>query len=216
MKGLKLLMLTLLISSIYSESRAQTQEILGGNILNGAITGSMLGTATMGLQNSGDFAPLRIGLGAGILGGVGVAAYDMASKPEGTDLQVSGFFNSGSNTSILILLDTIYGAAGGALIGTASMLIADQRIAEGLQYGASAGAWTGFAFGLFDAFFLAEHSHRGYSDNLLRGSLIQIDQGAYRIKMMNPTLYLVSDIHNDQIQQRVEPALGVLSVKMHF
>lgn len=214
MKAIKPLVLLLVLSLLFSESKAQTQEILGGNLLNGAITGSLLGTATMGLKNSDDFAPLRIGLGAGILGGAGLIAYDMSTRPSEGNLLVSGFFNEGNNSSIIILLDTVYGAAGGALVGLASMLIADRRVAEGLQYGASAGAWAGFAFGLVDAFFLADRNRDFSAAAILqRESLIAIDGEQYRLGILQPAAYIVSDLDNGSLTRRIEPALGMVSLR---
>src|SRR5690606_890679 len=101
---LPLILLPLLL--LFSEARAQTPQVLAGNLLNGALTGTMLGAATMGLQNSDDFSALRIGVGAGILGGAATAVYDLATLPRGEQLYVSGVFNDGYNSSILILLDT--------------------------------------------------------------------------------------------------------------
>jgi len=217
MKGLTNLLLTIVVmSALYTESRAQTQEILGGNLLNGAITGSLLGAATMGLQNNDDFAPLRIGLGAGILGGVGIAFYDMASRPESGHLYVSGFINNGHNSSIIILLDTLYGTAGGALIGTAGMLIADRRVAEGLQYGASAGAWAGFAFGLFDAFFLADRNQGRAAQWPNRESLIELAHGNYHVGVLHPSLYLMPEAKNGSIRHQIEPGIGFLAFRMRF
>ena len=138
--------------SFQKTADAQTVDLLGGNVLNGAVTGTFLGVGVMGLQNSDDFAPLRIGLGAGILGGAGIAVYDISTLPQGQQFFISGLFNDGNNSSIIILLDTMYGAAGGAVLGTAVMLIQNKPIVEGLQYGGSAGVWAGFGLGLLMPF----------------------------------------------------------------
>lgn len=212
MKSIKILMLLICMSLLYSGSNAQTTELLGGNLLNGAITGSMLGVATMGLNDSGDFAPVRIGLGAGILGGAGVAVYDYATLPKGDHFFVSGVFNDGNNSSIIILLDTVYGTAGGALIGTASMLVADRKIVGGLQYGASAGAWAGFAFGLVDALLLSDRNRDFISSDLLkRESFFSISSERYRIGMIQPAAYFNSEIIGNEIKTTIEPAVGVIS-----
>jgi len=130
---------------------------MGGNTLNGAINGTILGGAVMGLSNSTSFTPLRVGLGTGILYGVGVGAYDVTTS-EGNTIVVSGLFNDGYNSSIIVLLDTFYGAAAGAVVGTSVMLIAGQPLIDGLQYGSSAGAIAGFGVGIVDAFFLSERT----------------------------------------------------------
>lgn len=100
-------------------------------------------------------SPLRVGLGAGTLYGVGVGAYDVTTG-EGNPIVVSGLFNDGYNSSIIVLLDTFYGAAAGAVVATSVMLIAGQPLIDGLQYGSSAGAIAGFGVGIVDAFVLSD------------------------------------------------------------
>lgn len=210
-----ILLLTVLILSLLavpSRTSAQTQEILGGNLLNGAINGAVLGAATMGLQNSDDFAPLRIGLGAGILYGVGMAAWDTTQRPSSGDLVIQGTFNQGRNSSIIILLDTMYGAAGGALIGMAGMLIADRPVSGGLQYGASAGAWAGFAFGLVDRFVLAERNRGGFA-LLERDALIELpDYKGLETRLGRPDWAWQVEITDRSISRRVDPSWTLLSV----
>jgi hypothetical protein len=214
MNKANLLCLLLGLLLISSNVQAQNQEIVGGNLLNGAITGSLLGGATMGLTNSDDFTPLRVGLGAGILGGAGLVAYDMATRPSGGELYISGFFNNGRNSSVIILLDTVYGAAGGALIGLASMLIADKPVAEGLQYGASAGAWTGFTFGLIDAFVLANRQPDLAGSLLYRDSIVEVDRGAYQLGLGQPALLSRPSITSADISNQIELAMNVFSFRM--
>lgn len=215
MRSLQTSILILILGfSFYSRPlHAQTQEILGGNLLNGAINGSILGAAAMGLQNSDDFSALRIGLGAGILYGVGMAAWDVTQRPPNGELVVRGTFNQGKNSSVIILLDTMYGAAGGALIGMAGMLIADQPISEGLQYGSSAGAWGGFAFGLVDRFLLATRGNRPLASLLNREALIQTPiiagwQGNFGSADWARTVH----ISNHTLSSRMEPTWTLLSL----
>ncbi|MEX2436152.1 MAG: hypothetical protein WD735_05655, partial [Balneolaceae bacterium] len=166
-KGIRSLLLILLFFiSQQALTQAQTKELLAGNVLNGAITGTLLGAATMGLNNSDDLTPLRIGVGSGILGGAGIAAYDLITLPKGQQFYISGIFNDGRNSSVLILLDTFYGAAGGAVLGSAVMLISNQPIIDGLQYGSGVGAWAGFGLGLLDSFFIAERNRDFISSKL--------------------------------------------------
>ena len=136
-------------------SKAQTIELLAGNTLNGAVNGTLLGGATMALNKDTDFAPLRVGVGLGTLYGLGTGAYDVVTSG-GQQLIVSGLFNDGNNTSIIVLLDTFYGAAGGAIIASSVTLIAEKPILEGLQYGSAIGAWIGFGVGVIDAFALSK------------------------------------------------------------
>lgn len=154
---LKSIVLVLLVIAfgLTQHTKAQTIEVLAGNTLNGAMNGVMLGGATMALQNSTEFDPVRIGLGFGTLYGIGVGVYDLVQTPAGQQFYISGTFNDGTNTSILVLLDTFYGAAAGAIIASSFKLIANEPLVEGLQYGSGVGAWVGFGFGLIDAFALA-------------------------------------------------------------
>ena len=136
---------------------AQTINTLGENTLNGALTGTLLGGASMALTNDADFYTLQKGLGLGTLYGLGVGAYDLL-QTGGNPGIVSGIFNDGRNSTIIVLLDTFYGAAAGAVVATSVMLVANEPLVQGLQYGAGAGAIAGFGFGLFDTFVLANRS----------------------------------------------------------
>lgn len=140
-----------------SKATAQTINTLGENTLNGALTGTLLGGASMALTNDTDFYILQIGLGLGTLYGLGVGAYDLL-QTGGNPGIVSGIFNDGRNSTIIVLLDTFYGAAAGAVVATSVMLVANEPLVQGLQYGAGAGAIAGFGFGLFDTFVLADRS----------------------------------------------------------
>jgi len=215
MKGVKPLLLLLALSVIYSESKAQTFEILGGNMLNGAVTGTILGAATMGLQNSNDFTPLRIGVGVGTIIGTGIAIYDVSSLPQGEQLFISGVFNDGMNSSIIILLDTFYGAAGGAILASAGTLIANRPVVEGLQYGSSIGAWVGFGFGLIDAFSFARRNRDFIGAGLLeRSSLLQANYDKVSIGFGTPSIVSISDYSEGSIKTRLRPVLGVVSLKV--
>lgn len=207
----------LFLSGITSSAQAQTKELLGGNVINGAVTGTLLGAATMGLQNSNDFAPLRIGLGAGIIGGAGLAIYDITTLPKGQQFFISGLFNDGNNSSVIILLDTMYGTVGGAVLGTAVMLIANQPVVEGLQYGASAGAWAGFGLGLIDSFIHAERNEDFISSHLLRkNSLLKFNTNGYEVDMISPKLITYKDLSGSALAVDVKPTLTLLSFRARF
>ncbi len=157
MKKLSKVFLTFFAVVLISFQPAKGQiKVFFGDLLNGAVNGLALGGATMALQNSDDTAPLRVGLGVGILYGAGVGIYDVTRTPKGQPLYISGTFNSGNNSTVIVLLDTFYGAAAGAALGAAVTLISGEEILKGLQYGAGAGAWIGFGFGLIDSFVLSE------------------------------------------------------------
>jgi hypothetical protein len=217
----KVVLVPLLIGLVYlgmpQKSSAQSGELIGGNILNGAITGTILGTAVMGLQNSNHFAPLRVGLGSGILAGTGLAIYDVATLPQGQHFFISGVFNDGSNSSIIILLDTVYGAGVGAAIGSAIMLIGNKSIVKGLQYGGSAGAWAGFGFGLVDSFAIAERNRdfisSGFSD---QESLFSYNRNGLTMNFIQPDLFTYHNLNGNALSLDIEPALHLVTFKKTF
>ena len=211
-----LLALTLNFTA-FSDSNAQSIEIVGGNMLNGALTGSILGVATMGLQDSGGFGPLRIGLGSGIIGGAGVAVYDISTLPQGQQFFISGVFNDGNNSSIIILLDTIYGAGIGASLGSAVALIANKSLLDGLQYGSSIGAWTGFGFGLIDSFVIAEKNHDLVSESFTEKSgLFTFQQNGYRLNLVEPELFAYTNLSGSNLSVDVEPVINLFSFSKTF
>ncbi len=220
LKKTSLLFFTVLIalSCLHIKLKAQGIEILGGNLVNGAVTGTILGAATMGLRNSSDFGPMRIGVGAGILGGAGIAIYDIISKPKNQEFYISGTFNDGNNTSILILLDTFYGAAGGAAIGTAVILLSGDSFADGVRIGSGAGAWTGFAFGLVDAFFLANRNLTLGSNGFLdRGSFYASKSGSTEFDLIKPSIISTTTFGDSgELNSKISPAIQVMSLKVNF
>jgi len=221
---MKTTVLTILFSAILLLSfpfqknvEAQTIDLLGGNVLNGAVTGTFLGASVMGLQNSDDFAPLRIGLGAGILGGAGIAVYDIATLPQGQQFFISGLFNDGNNSSIIILLDTMYGAAGGALLGAAVMLIQNKPIIEGIQYGGSAGVWAGFGMGLVDAFLLSERNSDFTANALLnRSSLVEFQTAGMDVGIGKPALFKIFSEDSRSPGYKYNPGVKLLSIGGSF
>lgn len=208
----------LLFTFSYQETaKAQAVDLLGGNMLNGAVTGTFLGVGVMGLQNSDDFAPLRIGLGAGILGGAGVAVYDIATLPKGQQFFISGLFNDGNNSSIIILLDTMYGVAGGAVLGTAVMLIQNRPIVEGFQYGGSAGAWAGFGVGLVDAFLLSERNKDFTAGAFLnRSSLVEFEAVGMDVGIGKPALFRTFSAKSRSLGYEFNPGVKLLSLSGSF
>lgn len=219
MKQISLLTLALFFIAFATpeKSQAQTGQILGGNVLNGALTGTALGAATMGLQNSNDFAPLRIGLGAGILGGAGLAVYDIVTLPQGQEFFISGIFNDGNNSSIIILLDTFYGAAGGAVLGTAVMLIGNKPVVDGLQLGSSIGAWAGFGLGLFDSFIFAERNSDFISSNLLnKSSIVEFKGEKMKLGLISPDLVVEKSLADSQLSYDIAPAVKIFSIQTRF
>lgn len=198
-------------------SNAQSVELIGGNVINGALTGSILGVATMGLYNTSDFSPFRIGLGAGILYGTGIAVYDVATVPRGQMFFISGLLNDGENSSIIVLLDTVYGAAVGVALGSAFALIGDRQITDALQYGASAGAWVGFGFGLIDAFVLAERNRDFVTSSFMnQDSMISIQNNELNLKIIQPGFHTFTDFTSHSPGLKIEAVLHLFTINRRF
>lgn len=217
------LVLAFFISPQIRPAQAQSIKILAGNTLNGTMTGTILGGATMGLRNSNDFAPLRVGVGAGTLYGIAVGVYDISQVSKGEPYYISGTFNDGDNTTIIVLLDTFYGAAAGAIVATSFNLIANEPITEGLQYGASIGAFAGFGFGLVDAFLFAQKpGDFGPAEPIEstedESGLISIsdDQGekGYQINLLKPAIYSLTDISRTSISLKQAPGMDLVHFKI--
>lgn len=209
-------------SVLVCSSQAQTVKLLGGNTLNGAVNGTMLGGATMALKNSNDFAPLRVGLGAGTLYGISVGIYDISKSVKGQQYYVSGVFNDGDNSSIIVLLDTFYGAAGGAVVASSFNLIANEPIVEALQYGSGIGAWAGFGFGLIDAFLLSERAadaqaSAGDTDTETEGiGIISIsnESAGYQVGLLNPNIHNQVNLNRNNVTVSQSPALSIVNLKI--
>lgn len=221
MRTLSALLLSLIVIFSGTETaKGQTIELLAGNTLNGAMNGTLLGGATMGLQNNDDFRPLQVGLGLGTLYGLGMGGYDIATG-EGQEVLVSGLFNDGNNTSIIVLLDTFYGAAAGAVVGTSIMLIADKSIVEGLQYGASAGAWAGFGIGLIDAFGFAERNTPAtsamYSPSNAADGLVGIQLNKKTsVGFISPSVAHTLQTNGTSVTQEITATVDVLNLSFNF
>ncbi|WP_234573459.1 hypothetical protein [Rhodohalobacter sp. 614A] len=214
---LSIALLGIVFFNSYSSSKAQSIELIGGNLLNGAVTGSILGVATMGLQNSNDFAPLRIGLGAGIVGGTAIAIYDVSTLPKGQQFFISGLFNDGTNSSIIILLDTLYGATVGAALGSAIMLIGNQSLLDGLQYGSSIGAFAGFGLGLVDSFVLAQKNNDFVANQLSdKSSLFELEDGDRSLSFIQPDLFGFTEISENSLSYKMTPAVTLFSFQKMF
>jgi len=200
-----------------NSANAQTPDLLAGNLLNGAVTGTLLGVGVMGLQNSSDFAPLRVGLGAGIIGGAGIALYDITTLPQGQHFYISGIFNDGNNSSIIILLDTLYGVGTGAVLGTGVMLIQNKPLIQGVQHGGSVGAWAGFAFGLADAFIFGDRNRDFVASSFLsRSSLVETAAGPLTIGIGSPALYQTKELGNNTLTQSASVGVKFLSINSRF
>lgn len=199
--------------------KGQSIELLAGNTLNGTANGALLGGAVMGLTNNPDFAPLRVGVGLGTLYGIGVGAYDI-SQTNGGSMIVTGTFNDGNNSSIIVLLDTFYGAAAGSVIASSVMLVANEPIVKGLQYGASAGAIAGFGFGIVDSFILSERIIPGASasipSRIADGLLALSFQEGKSIGFLSPSLISSYELTGDQLTTKYRPAVNLLNLRINL
>jgi hypothetical protein len=211
------------ITLTQNKTKAQSIKLLGSSTLNGAMNGVLLGGATMALQNSNDYRPVEVGLGAGTLYGIGLGAYDMSQIDKGEQFYISGTFNDGTNRSILVLLDTIYGAVGGMVVGTSVTLILQEEIGQGLQYGAGAGAWLGMGFGLIDTFMLAERPANLQAGNFsqpqqnVEGLITYSNAGqSIQVGMISPGFIEQKHLSGKQLSTSYEPSLNLVNLKINL
>jgi hypothetical protein len=209
--------------------------ILASDLVNTTLNGAMLGSAVMGLQNSTNYKdPLRVGVGLGMLAGVGLATFDLVQVENGRDL-VHGTFISGNNSSVVLLIDTIYGAVAGSVIGTAIILVANEPLTDGLQYGASLGGWLGFGFGLVDTFILSRNRTMsplggsfdsdfasvevGSTSNSLRSASSISRDSAVQLGFLQPDLTHIVTFETGSFsggQVVPKPVLNLLELKIRF
>ncbi|MEO1023654.1 MAG: hypothetical protein AAFW89_14005 [Bacteroidota bacterium] len=216
----KQLFISLIFSVIVSQSlSAQSVQIIGGNTLNGALNGLALGGAVMALTDDADLAPLRVGLGTGTLYGIGMGVYDV-SYSKGNQLLVSGFFNDGNNSSIIILLDTVYGAGAGAIVVTAVMLVANEPLVDGIQYGAGIGAWAGFGFGLVDSFLLSKRTTAPRTASVFdpgqAPGLLTAQFQNHSVGFVNPSMMRTIEATNSTLSARIVPTVDLVNLKLNF
>ncbi len=217
-----LISITLIFAFSLSTSiaKAQTIQLLAGNTLNGAMNGTLLGGASMAIANNDNFYPLQVGLGIGTLYGIGMGGYDIA-KGEGQEILVSGLFNDGNNSSIIVLLDTFYGAAAGSIIVTSIMLVANKPLIDGLQYGSGIGAWVGFGFGIFDTFILAKRTTSPvaglYQPNNNATGLVGIDlRNGASLGLLNPKLVQSIQLTQTSFGRTINPGVEFVNFKFSF
>lgn len=222
-KHLLLLLISIVAGSLfYNTTKAQTVELLAGNTLNGAMNGVILGGATMALQNSNEFGPARVGLGAGTLYGISVSIHDIVKTQPGQQFYISGTFNDATNSSVLVLLDTVYGAAGGAVIASSFSLMLQKPLGTAVQYGSGTGAWIGFGFGLIDAFVLAEGPNfaqqiSSYQNNNISGFLTYRNQEeSVQVGMLNPELIAQKEISKTSVSTTYYPSMQVVKLKINL
>jgi len=139
------------------KAKAQPARTIAFSTLEGAVTGAVLGAGTMALKNDGDLDPLRIGTGAGTIYGAASGIYDVVTMDKGQQT-VYGLFSTGSTSVEIVLRDTFYGGVAGTALGAAVVMISGEKFTEGLRNGLGAGVWTGFGFGLIDAYIVGSNN----------------------------------------------------------
>jgi hypothetical protein len=204
------------------QAEAQALRVVASNTFAGAATGAMLGGAQMALNNDDDTMPLRYGVGIGTLAGMAVGVYDTGRE---ADAILYGTFRSTRHTGSIIMMDTFLGAATGAVVGMAVALLRQDEIVKGVQYGAGAGAWAGFGFGLIDGFFLREYDReRGYVSSFSQtpgkdsanGLLSLQTNSNLSIGFINPSLYSYPDLENERLNIRNSWGVELTNVSVSF
>ena len=212
------------------KAQAQTVQILANNTLNGAINGVVLGSAGMLIadkkvnapftKNMDDLYAIQVGLGVGMLYGVGVGAYDLASSG-GQQMLVSGFFNDATNTTAILLMDTFYGAAAGTVISASITLLSSDPNLTDVKTGLGIGTYVGFTFGIFDGFFLADRSSApiSYSKTLPQAAQgfasIQFSNST-SIGVINPSISSFLEVDNGSLSQSVTPTIEFMNIRVNF
>lgn len=175
----------------------------------------------MALQNSNNFDPVRVGLGTGILYGAGVGIYDLSTISIGDQFYISGMFNDGTNSTVIVLLDTFYGAAAGAVLGTSISLINNQAFLKSIQYGTGIGTWIGFGYGIIDAFTLAKRHHMEPSSATRPNSangLIHLTSArkSFSLGLLNPSIIKQKSVSTSNIKVNHSIGLEVINLSLRL
>jgi hypothetical protein len=158
------IILILLVSLLDIRAEGQVLRVAAGNTLIGTANGALLGLSYMGLANDANLAPVRFGIGAGTLYGMGVGFSDAIQYDRMGFYSVEGMFNTAEYTTQIVLFDSFYGGVTGAVLGMALGLMANAHVGEYMRYGASTGVFLGFGFGLFDAFYFGREQHLNFNE----------------------------------------------------
>lgn len=173
-------------------SQAQALKVTAGNTLIGTTNGALIGFSVMGLTKDPDFTPVRIGVGAGTIFGLGVGVYDVSKMDDFGFYQVEGLFNSTDYTGLIILYDTFYGGVTGSVLGMAVSLMSNDPIIDGIRIGGSLGIMGGFLFGLVDAFYFSDSTGTFASASTTNSNvagLVQLSGNNFSVGLLHPTVY---------------------------
>ncbi len=217
-------------ANLISKVNAQSVQIFSSSTLNGALNGITLGAASMFVSNAkvnapfnknlDDLYPIQLGLGLGTLYGIGLGTYDVVSG-EGRNILVSGFFNDGKNSSIIVLMDTFYGAAAGGLIALSLSLVVNEPLIDATKYGLGLGAFIGFGFGIIDISVLSERSseplsmHKSSSTTADGLASISFENGA-SIGLLNPSIFNSLELSSTKFSQKYNPTIEFVNLKFNF
>lgn len=221
-----LALIIIALIGLSTNTQAQALKITAGNTLIGTANGAVLGLSVMGITNDSDITPVRFGVGAGTIFGLGVGIYDV-SRLDGLGMYyVDGLFNSAEYSTLIVLLDTAYGTVTGTVLGMAFALMANENILLYMQYGASAGAMAGFAFGLVDAFYLSTRPSFSLSNNstpainrvngVIALNYHSSSGSKVDIGILHPTVQLVPSHMNSGTHLKYEPTLQVMNLRVSF
>lgn len=209
---------------------AQSVQIFTSSTLNGALNGITLGAASMFVTNAkvnapfnknlDDLYPIQLGLGLGTIYGIGLGAYDVVSG-EGRNILVSGFFNDGKNSSIIVLMDTFYGATTGGLIAMSLSLVVKEPLFDAAKYGIGLGAFVGFGFGIIDISVLAERSTEPVSmqntSSTIAGGLASISfKNGTSIGVLNPSIFNNLELTSTRFSRKYNPSVDLINLKFNF
>lgn len=211
-------------------AQSQTLRILTINTASGALTGTALGAAVVALQDNSDIElyPVQFGMGMGTLMGLGTGIYDMSRSGGQHGYYVQGLISRSGTTGSIILLDTAYGAATGTIVGVAISLMTQSPVVKGMQFGAAAGAWGGFAFGLVDAFVLSgssglnsfydQYSHTRTTSTSGSGALVSYISASerYSLELAEPMLFRAYHMEGSTGSMTAETRLGVNLARMQL
>jgi hypothetical protein len=155
------LIFPLIICISVAALKAQVVETIGHSVVNGGTTGASLSTAIWMVNNDGssfDIDEFSFGVGAGLLGGIGLGIFDAIASEGRSDYALKGTLNLSRNRSGLVLMDTFYGTGAGLIISGAVSLMQENRSWDTIREGAGIGTLVGFGFGLVDALVLAKET----------------------------------------------------------
>lgn len=214
--------LILIFTVSYSTINAQALKVTAGNTLIGAANGALIGLGVMGVTGDGEnLAPLRVGVGAGTLYGLGVGMYEVSKMDRvyGSD-PVYGVFHTSEFITMIPLFDTMYGGATGGVVGMAISLIGGTSIKKGFVQGGSIGIFGGFIFGLVDAFYLSKD---GFGDSYYQvqsahaDGIIHLSMGKnLNLGLIHPTLHQAPVFVNGKPALHTGSALQIAQFKVSF